>query len=247
MNSRLTNGYVFSLIAFIAIVLLNSCASTPKDIVLVNIASKAFDSGAYDKCIDDCTRAIEFNRNSYFAYNLRGNCEQIKGLYDQAIADFRKALEIYPGWSVPQSNIKNVLNARQNKLQQQKKTTRQNVPGNISTSSTPTKRTSVQIYSVDVKPERVSPFAEFDIIVKYSVTDPEIKQEEIPVSFVFGINQGQEVLVDSEPVIIYAKNGTPSQRVVHLKASGNKGTYQIKVTMKYKNKGAGESSEIVVE
>ena len=94
-----------SLSYLIAVLLLGGCSSTPKDIQLVNAASGAFDQMRYDQCIQECTKAITVNHRSYFAYNLRGNCRQAKGEYGMAIEDFKKALQLYPGWQVAQSNL----------------------------------------------------------------------------------------------------------------------------------------------
>lgn len=68
-----------------------------KNFVYQNRANAYCSAGDYDQAIRECDRIIEeVEPDSYYALTLRGNAHHRKQEYDQAIADFNKAIEIDP-------------------------------------------------------------------------------------------------------------------------------------------------------
>lgn len=106
---------------------------------------------------------------------------------------------------------------------------------------------SIEIYKIEIKPTRVSAGDKFDLVVNYSVSDPSVKKDRIPVKFSYSILEGTKVLFDSKPVVLQALNGERMPRIVHLTATKKKGVYEIKTFLRYKNKIAGESIEFEIE
>lgn len=241
--------HLVSLGLLVAVFLIGGCASTPKDIQLVNAASGAFDQRRYDQCIADCTKAIRVNARSYFAYNLRGNCRQGKKEYGLAIEDFKTALQFYPGWEVAQSNLQTSLKA----LEREKRARQiQAATGSKPTpygSVTPYQTTSpdVVIYHVEVKPERIPAGSQFELSFEYSITDPSVKDSKLPASYHFKILQGTKVLTDSGPFELNSPNGMIMPRTVNMKASKNKGTYAIQVFLQYKKNRVDKTTRFVIE
>jgi eukaryotic-like serine/threonine-protein kinase len=56
-----------------------------------------FYAGQYDRALEQCQRALELDPNFFLAYYFRGRSYERKGMFPQAIAEFRKASTLYPG------------------------------------------------------------------------------------------------------------------------------------------------------
>ncbi|MDA8014944.1 MAG: tetratricopeptide repeat protein [Gammaproteobacteria bacterium] len=56
-------------------------------------------TGAYDRAVNDYTKALELNPKLFLAYTNRGDAYSNKRDYDRAIADHNKALEIQPDYA----------------------------------------------------------------------------------------------------------------------------------------------------
>jgi tetratricopeptide (TPR) repeat protein len=70
-----------------------------------------------DRSIRSCTKIIkrgkrESRKNRTSAYTIRGNAYDNKGQYDQAIADFTKAIEINPRYAKAYTNRGSVYNSK---------------------------------------------------------------------------------------------------------------------------------------
>jgi tetratricopeptide (TPR) repeat protein len=105
----------------------------------------------------------------------------------------------------------------------------------------------IQIRKVEIKPSVVPPGGRFDLIVEYSVSDPSLKQEQLPVQFSFSILQGEKTLYGSTPLEIMSSNSQNTIRTEPLNASNRRGTYLLKVSLTYKKVAAEKSVELRVE
>ena len=106
---------------------------------------------------------------------------------------------------------------------------------------------SIEIYKMESKPTIVQPGGKFDLVVDYSVRDPSIQTDRIPLEFSYSILKGNKSLFDSVPVLLQAPNGRRMQRVVHLTAAKIKGNYIIRTSLRYKYKIAGDHVKFEIE
>ena len=59
----------------------------------------------FDESIEFLTQAIKYDENNYEAYYYRGCTKFNRSLYDEAIVDFEKALEVKPNYSDAEFNL----------------------------------------------------------------------------------------------------------------------------------------------
>jgi tetratricopeptide (TPR) repeat protein len=65
----------------------------------------------YDQAINDCSAAIRLNDRGSMAYNHRGYAYEMKKDVRNAIADFKKAVDIDPQNNVARENLQRVQNS----------------------------------------------------------------------------------------------------------------------------------------
>lgn len=112
---------------------------------------------------------------------------------------------------------------------------------------TPSHKPTIRIEDVVIKPATVSAGSPFDLEIQYTVTDPDVQKEKIPIRFSYKITGSNKVLFESDPIEVKSHNGTKMPRVVHLKATKEKGAYEIEASIQYKNETVGEIVEFEVE
>ncbi|HXJ96526.1 MAG TPA: protein kinase [Terriglobia bacterium] len=70
----------------------------PLSIIMGMAAAQVFlYAGENDRVLEQCRRALELNPNFFVAYYFRGRAYEQKGMLPEALADFRKAMSLYPG------------------------------------------------------------------------------------------------------------------------------------------------------
>ncbi len=241
--------HLVSLVLLVAVFFLGGCFSTPKDIQLVNVAGDAFSHRRYNQCIEECTKAIRINPKNYFAYNLRGNCRQVKREHGLAIEDFKTALQLYPGWQVARSNLQRSLKEQEREKRARQIQTATGSKPTLYGSVTPYQTTSpdLVIHHIEVKPKRVPAGSQFEFSFEYSITDPSVKDSKLLASYHFKVLQGTKVLTDSGPFELYSPNGMKMPRTVNMKASKDKGTYSIQVFLQYEKNRVDKTTQFIIE
>ncbi len=73
-----------------------------------------YNSGEYEKAIDEYNRAIELNPNYAPAYNNRGLAYYDQGMYSSAIADYTRAIQLSPNDTIAYYNRGNTYYDREN-------------------------------------------------------------------------------------------------------------------------------------
>jgi tetratricopeptide (TPR) repeat protein len=89
----------------IAILLVNGCASAPDD---GYCCEHYWRNGQYDLLITNITQKLETPSGAMHSaqlYSDRGEAYRLQGKFDQAIADFRKALEVDPNYYLAWNNL----------------------------------------------------------------------------------------------------------------------------------------------
>ena len=77
----------------------------------VNRGNILFWSGRFAQAVTEYKRAIELNlAQQYIVYYNRGLAYEKMGELDKAEADYRKALELMPGWGPAQNKLNRLLN-----------------------------------------------------------------------------------------------------------------------------------------
>jgi serine/threonine protein kinase/TolB-like protein/Tfp pilus assembly protein PilF len=70
----------------------------PLSIVMGMAAAQVFlYAGENDRVLEQCRRALELDPNFFLGYYFRGRAYEQKGMLPEAMADFRKAIALYPG------------------------------------------------------------------------------------------------------------------------------------------------------
>jgi tetratricopeptide (TPR) repeat protein len=62
-------------------------------------ADELFNAGEYQQAIEAYDRVLAENPQDYYAYGQRGECYRMLSRYDEAIADFTRAIELSPGYA----------------------------------------------------------------------------------------------------------------------------------------------------
>jgi tetratricopeptide (TPR) repeat protein len=186
--------------------------------------------GDDNRAISDFNKGVEIQPKlgglqDYDAYCRRAQYYQHKGKYELALDDYEQALRIRPADEYAIRGYETAL-----KLQMQE--ARDLVDASQFHITPPP---GIQIHSIKIKPDRMPPESPFDLMFEFSVTEPSMKQQEIPVTFHYTILAGNEVLFTSKPNTIEVLNGNRTQRVVHLSASDQRGAYEMEICLEYKN------------
>jgi tetratricopeptide (TPR) repeat protein len=230
------------ILVLFVLVLISGCYTPPKDLVLVNKAGELSIEGKYDECISTCNEALAINPSNYWAYGYRGSCYCSKGNFDQAIADYRRALEISPGDQASIIGLKTALFLQSREARAQYDPSLKTRPKDLgkAAKSDSGVRPDIQLHKVIITPKRITPGSHFDLIFEFSVWDPSTEKSSISVIYSYSILEGQKVIFKSKQRQIAAPNGKNIQRVAHLTAAAKKGTYKIEVELAYKNIMAGQ-------
>jgi lipoprotein NlpI len=88
----------------LAVVMLVVCGTTSH---AANLCVEAVKNKEYDRAIEECTKSLNqgnTSKNMATIYNIRGNVYATKGLYDKAIEDFDKAIELVPNYANAYAN-----------------------------------------------------------------------------------------------------------------------------------------------
>jgi tetratricopeptide (TPR) repeat protein len=105
----------------------------------------------------------------------------------------------------------------------------------------------ILIRKIEIKPAVVPPGGRFDLILEYSVGDPALKEEQLPVQFSFSILQGEKTLYSQAPTNLMSRNSQNTTRTEPLNASNRKGVYLLKVLLTYQNYASEKSVELRIE
>ena len=105
---------------------------------------------------------------------------------------------------------------------------------------------SVQIHKIETKPFRISAGSEFDLGIEYTVSDPNVKEDEIPIKLSYRIFDGTKVFL-SKPVEVKSLNGRRTPATLHLTATKKTGLYTIQALLNYKNQISERSTELKIE
>ena len=111
------------------------------------------------------------------------------------------------------------------------------------TASTP----SLEIHGISIKPSPVPAGKEFTMEVEYTVTDPAVKAERVPVQFSFEILSGAKAIFNKDKQALNSFNGSATRRIEVLKSSTQKATYTIQVSIGYKKLISKKSLYLKVE
>ena len=92
---------------------------------------------------------------------------------------------------------------------------------------------SLEIHEISIKPSPVTAGQEFTMEVEYTVTDPAVKAEHVPVQFSFEILRGATSLFNIKQQALNSFNGSATRRIEKLKSSSKRATYTIQVSIGY--------------
>ncbi len=106
---------------------------------------------------------------------------------------------------------------------------------------------SLQLTSLNISPETVKSGSVFNVVVNYEVSDPSVKEQEIPVAFSFSILEGSNVLYSPASKEIKSANGGPMKRTEPITAAKRKGTFTLKVSLQYKGRVAEKSGTFRID
>jgi hypothetical protein len=99
----------------------------------------------------------------------------------------------------------------------------------------PMSQPPLSIQNVSIQPQPVPAGSSFDIAVDFTVRDPYVAENTIPVLFSLTILKNGQPIFAKDLVEIQAFNGRPTRRIENMKASKRAGTYSIKITLKYQD------------
>ena len=237
------------LFCWIGMLVLVGCYTPPKDLVHVNRAGELFVEGRHAEALAECNKALTINPWNHWAYSYRGSIYVKQGKYDQAIKEYKRALELSPGDEASIIGYKAALHFQMEDARLQYDPTADS-PGRATQESLKTYKSTqpgIHIHTVEVKPESVLPKSDFDLIIEFSVWDPSEKKDHVPVTFRYDILEGERVLFNSKSTRIVAPNGKRIPRVVHLTSAERRGNYKIQVWLQYERKMAGETVVFTIE
>jgi tetratricopeptide (TPR) repeat protein len=225
------------------------CYTPPKDLVHVNRAGTLSVEGRHAEALAECNKALMINPWNHWAYSYRGSIYVKQGKYDQAIKEYKRALELSPGDEASIMGYETALQLQMKDVQSQYDPTP--VSGGRAGQESPKAYAALQpgihVHRLEMKPEKVSPKSDFDLFVEFSVWDPSKDLSYVPVTFRYMIFEGERILFKSKSVNITAPTGKRTPRVVHLTAADKRGTYKIQVRFKYRNKMSGETVMFTIE
>jgi len=79
--------------------------SFPNETNYINLSLEYYNNGKHQECVEASKKALEYNANSYPAYNNLCSAYNQLGLWDDAITAGEKALEVKPGDQLAQNNL----------------------------------------------------------------------------------------------------------------------------------------------
>lgn len=85
---------------------IDMATSQPNETNYINLGLLYFNQAKYKECIDATKKALDYNPQSYLAYNNLCSAYYNLGMWDEAIAAGEKALEIKPGDQLATNNLK---------------------------------------------------------------------------------------------------------------------------------------------
>ncbi len=80
--------------------------SNPNEANYINLSLEYYNKGKYKECVDATKKALQFNSQSYTAYNNMCSAYNMLGYWDEAIDAGNKALEIAPENQLAANNLK---------------------------------------------------------------------------------------------------------------------------------------------
>lgn len=89
----------------------------------------------------------------------------------------------------------------------------------------------IKIHEVSTDPVVVPQGHPFDLHVAYTVNDPRSNDSTLPAEFSYVVKQGDKIIFKSRPQIVKSPNSRPTERIVHLKGTIDKGAYIIEVLL----------------
>lgn len=89
------------------VVLLSSCGNNVEKgrLAYDKGVSLLYNSSRFAEAEEQFTLAIKYDKNNYEAYYYRGCTKFNRSMYDEAIADFEKALEVKPNYADAEFNL----------------------------------------------------------------------------------------------------------------------------------------------
>jgi len=80
--------------------------ASPNETNYINLSRDYFYNGNYKECLDASKKALDYNANSYLAYNNMCCSYNQLGRWDEAIVAGKKAIELKPGDQLATNNLK---------------------------------------------------------------------------------------------------------------------------------------------
>lgn len=99
MKSRLNMKKTFALLAIIAFFLVGCDSPEKSRLAFDKGVEIMYNSGRFADAEEQFTLAIKYDKDNYEAYYYRGCTKFNRSMFDAAILDFEKAIELKPGYS----------------------------------------------------------------------------------------------------------------------------------------------------
>ncbi|MCG7852224.1 MAG: hypothetical protein MIO92_06855, partial [Methanosarcinaceae archaeon] len=107
---------------------------------------------------------------------------------------------------------------------------------------------SLVVHGISIKPSPVPAGQKFTVEVEFTVTDPAVKAEKVPVQFRFAILSGPKVIKKEKPISVNAYNGSTTQQIKPMSTkTTTKGAYTIQVSLKYKDMVKKDSVDLTIQ
>lgn len=105
-------------------------------------------------------------------------------------------------------------------------------------------KTNLEVKSIHTKPKRIRVGKKFIIAIKYMVSDPSVNSEKLQVYMNFRIIKGEKVLFKSGSIALESKNSVENTRYQNMNPYQRKGSFNIEVTLTYKDKTSSKTIAI---
>ena len=94
------------LLSAVLLMAMTACENPAKSRIYTDEGSKLLlRYSKYDEAEETLTKAIKYDKGNYEAYYYRGCTKFNRSMYDEAILDFEKALEIKPNYADAEFNL----------------------------------------------------------------------------------------------------------------------------------------------
>jgi tetratricopeptide (TPR) repeat protein len=205
-------------------------------------------SGDSEGAIQDAEAAVDFNPFGDAAHLRLAFFLQKTGRKTSALTHFREAFRLNPGtMSTIYASHKQAESERVKRFYQEvADETRHFAPNDAApdVQDLPADEWSIDIYEVQIKPERIATGDRVELSVEFRIDDKKTGEGQVSVELTYFILAGTDVLLQDSDKLYSGLGQTSVANTVF--AAGERGNYSVRFRLRYKGKTAERTVPLVI-